>query len=152
MHNWMCNTFIQQCESGSESMRRDNDHLLLIWLLALVVVFAPMQAAVSSIEMLVHHNGQTPHCQMAMDDDRDHANMEHPGMDHDTMGQGDCCGHDGPCQGNCPSCAQCISVHPALFGQAARQEPAVNQFIYQKTFLAKGIPGRGEYRPPRLFS
>lgn len=128
-------------------MRRDNNHNLLIWLLALVVVFAPMQAAVSAIDMLDHNRGRIQHCQSGMADKMDHANMDHVGMDH-----GSCCQHEGACQGNCSACSPCVSVSAMLFGQTVTQNQPIKQFVLLKSSLATGIPGPSEYRPPRFFS
>lgn len=121
---------------------------LLIWLLALMVVFAPMQAAVSAIDMLNHHNGQAPHCNMAMA-----SGMHHAAMDHASKGHGDCCKHGGACQGNCSSCAQCASVHVALFAKLFISTTQVtSKLIPQQISLSKGVTGHSDYRPPRLFS
>jgi len=128
-------------------MRRVNNHNLLIWLLALVVVFAPMQAAVSAIDMLDHNRGRIQHCQTGMADKMDHANMDHVGMDH-----GSCCQHEGACQGNCSACTQCISVPAMLLEQNTLQNQPIKQFVYLKTSLAKGISGLSDYRPPRPLS
>lgn len=133
-------------------MRRDNKHNLLIWLLALMVVFAPMQAALSAIDMLDHQTGQKQHCQMDIAGKVDHANMDHSDMDHSDMGQGDCCQHEGACHDNCSTCNQCISAHAMLFDQTLLHHQSPHQFVDLKSSLAKGISRHSEHRPPRSLS
>lgn len=124
-------------------MRRDYYHNLLIRLLAMMVVFAPMQAAVSAIDMLAYNSDdQATHCQMDMADNPEHGSMAH----------GDCCQHDGACQDNCSSCTQCISVHAALIGISVLPDHLINHFPHLKTSLSKGLPGHSNFRPPRFFS
>ncbi len=129
-------------------MPRDKNHNLLIWLLALMVVFAPMQAAVSAIYVFDHTKGQQQqHCKMDMADTLEHSNMGHSDMEH-----GDCCQHKGTCQDNCSTCTQHVSVQAMLFGHTTTKNKLIKEFIYLKTSLADGIPVPSEYRPPRYFS
>ena len=127
-------------------MRRESRHNLKIWLLALMVVFAPMQAAVSAIDMLTHGKGRTEHCQHEMSGQMDHANMV------GQMAQGDCCQHDGACADNCSSCTQCISVHAMLLTQFLIQHPLTQQFTFQSLSPAAGLTSGNQYRPPRLIA
>jgi len=123
-------------------MSCDRNHNLLIWLLALMVVFAPMQAALSAIDMLTDGTGQTQHCQHDMTEQVNHGDMNH----------GDCCPQDGACADNCASCTQCISVHAVLFAGFSLPTPPDYQFEFPIHSLVKGITDLGEYRPPRFFS
>ncbi len=123
-------------------MRRESNHNLTIWLLALVVVFAPMQAAVSAIDMLAHGKAQLEHCQHDMAGQMDHGDMSH----------GDCCQHDGSCADNCSSCTQCISVHAMLLGQFHLEHQLNHKFSRQTRTTAIGITEGNQYRPPRFFS
>lgn len=123
-------------------MRSELNHNLQIWLLALMVVFAPVQAAVSAIDMLDHGQTKQQHCQMEMASQMDHGTMEH----------GDCCSPDGSCGGNCATCTQCVSVHAMMIGQLNMQSQVISHFESQINALTKGIPGRSELRPPRFFS
>lgn len=116
----------------------------MIWLLALVVVFAPMQAAVSAIDMLQQDKTHKSHCQ------HDMAGQ----MGHADMGHGDCCHNDNGsgCADNCSSCTQCMSLHAMLLGQLHLAHPLNHPFEFQNYSLASGITGSNEYRPPRSFS
>lgn len=115
-------------------MRHKKSYNLLNWLLALLMVFAPMQAAVSAIDMLDHEKPQQ-HCQMGMDQQ----------MDHEDSSQGDCCQ-------NGMDCAKCVSVHAMMFSPFVFAEQKTHSFQRQLKSLAKGIPAQSQFRPPRSFS
>lgn len=133
-------------------MRRDNKHNLQIWLLVLMVAFAPMQAALSAVDMCTHNTDQKQHCQMDITGKLNHASMDHSGMDHSNMAQDDCCQHEGACLDNCATCNQCVSAHAMLLGQNLIDYQLSHQFVDIKSSLAKGIFRPSEYRPPRSFS
>ena len=120
----------------------------MIWLMALMVVFAPIQVEISAINVLEHAHGQKQHCQMDMADDMDHANMA-----CSDMGRGDCCEHEGACKGNCSSgCTPHVSVHAMLLDATIIHNQPSEIFVCLKSSLANGIPLSSEYRPPRFFS
>lgn len=133
-------------------MRRDNNQSLLIWLLALVVLFAPMQAAVSAIDMLDHNRGRSHHCQMDMTKMMDHAKMDHDNREHSGIDHGETSQHVGSCKDNCSACTQCISVPAMLLGLSLIQDQPIKIFIHLKTSMANGISSPSDYRPPRFIS
>ena len=130
----------------------DKNHKVLIRLLILMVVFAPMQAAVSAIDVFNFSTDQKPHCRMTMSGNMDDEGMDHSRMTHHDVAQDDCCQHEGACLDNCPNCIQCISIFAVLSELSILQHKPVSVFIYPKNSLAYGIIGSAEYRPPRFFS
>ena len=127
-------------------MRAGSRHNLKIWLLALMVVFAPMQAAVSAIDMLKHGNGRLGHCQHAMAEHMDHNNMA------GEMGHADCCQHDGSCADNCSSCTQCVSVPALLLSLFVMEYSFNHQFTFQDFSHVAGLAPGIQYRPPRYIA
>ena len=125
-------------------MQHRPNHNLLIWLLALVVAYAPLQGAIAAIDMLGHGNGQASYCQHDMAEQMDHTDIDQATMDHA------CCQHDGGCNGHCSSCTQCFSTHVMLTGQFNLQGPMHQQFEHPSYLLLKGLFGHSDFRPPRL--
>lgn len=119
-------------------MRRETNHNLLIWLLALLVVFAPMRGVVAAIDMFGHDNNGHHHCRMHMADK--------------GATQADCCRDHGTCKHHCANCNQCVSVHVALLSGSDLAVQPLSHFIPVRLSSSKGISGRREYRPPRFFS
>ena len=125
-------------------MQRRPNHNLMIWLLALVVVFAPLQGVVAAIDMLGHGKGTASHCQHDMAEQMDHADMDQSTMDNS------CCQPDGGCNGHCSGCTQCFATHAMLTGQYNLQGLMSKHFEYQSYPLLKGLSGHSDCRPTRL--
>ncbi|MDH5446204.1 MAG: hypothetical protein OEY52_11665 [Gammaproteobacteria bacterium] len=116
-------------------MRKVSQNNLLTWVLAFAVMFAPVQIAVSAIDMLDHNETQSQHCQM----EKNHQAQQ------DASDQADCCqnGFD---------CAKCFTVHAMMHepqGMAHSPHHTFNQ-VYR--FSDHGIAGQDQFRPPRSFS
>lgn len=132
-------------------MLRESHHKLLIKLLALAVVFAPVQSAVSAIEMLDHNTGSSQHCQLDMAGHTDMDSMS--SMDSmDSMDHAGCCQHDGTCQDSCSTCAQGIAVQAMFSSLVIQTERPSLIFTPLHTGLPNGIPPGSEFRPPRIIS
>ena len=117
-------------------MKKGKRYNLLNWLLALALVFAPMQSVVSAIDMLDHGQPQKQHCQM----DKVSTAQQDKADEHDN-----CCKSG-------VACVKCISVHAIIAEQAVLAHHSQTLFTQTYKSSAHGIPASSEYRPPRFFS
>lgn len=118
-------------------MKQGKRYNLLNWLLALALVFAPMQSVMSAIDMLDHGQPQKQHCQM----DKVSTAQQDKADEH----EGDCCKSG-------VACVKCISVHAIIAEQVLLSRPTQTLFTQTYKSSAHGIPASSEYRPPRFFS
>ncbi|MDH5408342.1 MAG: hypothetical protein OEZ33_06910 [Gammaproteobacteria bacterium] len=128
-------------------MSMKTSHKLLASILGLMLVIAPMQAAVSAIDMLDMGTGQSQHCPSA--------GMDMP-MDetagHDGNHNGCCSAADNACQDNCSSCSSCVSVYSSLTTANTLSNFSTHKFIPQQMIFFEGISPGGEGHPPRNVS